>query len=50
MTGKNIDNVDNFRFNMMHLLNDNQYKDLEDEIDKLLIENKKKKTGKNKGK
>ena len=43
MTGKNIDNVDNFRFNMMHLLNDNQYKDLEDEIDKLLIENKKKK-------
>ena len=41
MTGENIDNLDNFWFNMMLLLNGNQYKDLEKEIENKITKNRK---------
>ena len=48
---KKDDNLDNLKFNLQHLLSENQFKDYENEIEKLLLEKEKKKNikkGKNK--
>ena len=49
ITDKNIDNLDNFRFNLQHLFCETPYKNFEVEIEKqLLLEKDEKKTIKNK--
>ena len=40
---KKDDNLDNLKFNLQHLLSENQFKDYENEIEKLLLEKEKKK-------
>lgn len=39
---KKDDNLDNLKFNLQYLLSKNQFKDYENEIEKLLLEKEKK--------